>query len=133
MGKYDDIINLPHHVSDYHKQMPMENRAAQFAPFAALTGHEEAIMEAARLTEVKKELSEYEINCITQNVQIAFENHIQVGITYFVKDSQKSGGYYTQVTGFIQKWDDEENLLLMSDGSIIPTHNISEVILKASI
>lgn len=60
MGKYDDIINLPHHVSDYYKPMSMENRAAQFAPFAALTGHSEAIAETQRITEQIKELSDYE-------------------------------------------------------------------------
>ena len=63
-GKYDDIINLPHHVSKRHPQMPLLNRAAQFAPFAALTGYQESIEETARLVEEKIELEEIEVEKI---------------------------------------------------------------------
>ena len=130
MGKYDDIINLPHHVSDYHKPMPMKNRAAQFAPFAALSGHEEAIAETMRHTEPFKELSEDEKNLISQKLNYAIDNHSHIEITYFVPDKTKSGGYYERVSGEIMKWDEFENTLHLKDKKIIKIKYISEIYIK---
>ena len=127
MGKYDDIINLPHHVSDYHKPMPMVNRAAQFAPFAALTGHDDAIAETMRTTESFKELSENDKMLLSRKIYYAIENQSLVVITYFIPDKNKSGGTYKKLEGIIKKWDEYENSLFLSEGNIIPIHLISEI------
>ena len=132
MGKYDDIINLPHHVSDYHKPMPMANRAAQFAPFAALSGYEDAIYETSRLTEAFKELSDDEKNLLSRKLNYAIENLSLTEITYFVPDKTKAGGSYKSVTGRIKKWDEYENTLVLKDGKIIRIDLISEINIKDS-
>lgn len=130
MGKYDDIINLPHHVSDYHKPMPMAHRAAQFAPFAALSGHDDAIAETIRLTESFKELSEDEKNLLSRKLNYALENHSAVEITYFVTDKTKSGGFYSRVSGRIKKWDEYDNTLVLKEGNIIRIDLISQINIK---
>ena len=127
MGKYDDIINLPHHVSDYHKPMPMKNRAAQFAPFAALSGHDESIAETIRLTEAFKELSENEKNLLSSKLNYAIENLSLTEITYFVPDLRKSGGSYKKVIGRIKKWYEYDNVLVLKEGSIIQIELISNI------
>lgn len=132
MGKYDDIINLPHHVSQYHKPMPMTNRAAQFAPFAALSGHDEAIAETMRLTESQKELSDDEISRLSRKLNIAIDRNLPVEITYFSPDKTKVGGYYKSVGGIIKKWDKFGNILIMKDSTIIPVGFISEIDIKDS-
>lgn len=130
MGKYDDIINLPHHVSDYHKPMPMANRAAQFAPFAALSGHDDAIAETIRLTEAFKELTDDEKIHISRKLLVAMENDSWIHITYFIPDKTKTGGSYKRVGGSIKKWDEYDKTLILSDGNIIPVQFISEVEIK---
>ena len=130
MGKYDDIINLPHHVSENHRQMPMINRAAQFAPFAALSGHEDAIAETMRITENFKELSEEEKNKISRKLSFAIENHSFVEILYFVEDKYKSGGTYKKVSGIVKKRDPDDNTLHLSSGNSIPIQLISEIHFK---
>ena len=132
MGKYDDIINLPHHVSEYHKPMPMENRAAQFAPFAALSGHNEAIVETARLTEMFRELSEDEQNRLTKKLNYVLENGSRVIITHFIPDTTKAGGMYKRVIGLIKKYDEIDRTLIMKDGKTIPIDFISEIEIKGS-
>lgn len=132
MGKYDDIINLPHHVSDYHKPMPMANRGAQFAPFAALSGHEDAIAEKIRLTEAFRELSDDEKNQLSRKLNYAIGNLSQIEITYFVPDKTKAGGSYKSVTGRIKKWDENDNALVLRDGKIIQISQISEIVIKDS-
>lgn len=127
MGKYDDIINLPHHVSDYHKPMPMEHRAAQFAPFAALSGHEEAITETSRMTESFKELTDDEKNLFSYRLGIAIESGKTVNITYFVPDSKKSGGRYERIRGIIKKWDEYNKTFLLKSGEIIKIDLISDI------
>ena len=95
--KYDDIINLSHHVSSRHPQMPMMNRAAQFSPFAALTGYDDAVRETARLTDEKIELDEYEKEELDRKIQWLgshLDEHIPVSITYFQPDDRKAGGTY---------------------------------------
>ena len=130
MEKYDDIINLPHHVSDYHKPMPMENRAAQFAPFAALSGHNEAISETARLTDMPRELSEDEQTRLTKKLNYVLENDSCVIITYFFPDRTKTGGTYKRVIGLIKKYDEIDRTLILKDGKTIPLDFISEIEIK---
>ncbi len=93
---YDDIINLPHHVSERHPQMSMYNRAAQFAPFAALTGHDSAITEAARLTEAEEELSESDAEVLNRKLAYlqSLDEKPTISVTYFVPDDKKEGGSY---------------------------------------
>ena len=100
--QYDDIIDLPHHVSERHPQMPMIDRAAQFSPFAALTGYDAAIVETARLTDEKRELSEeqkQEINRQLNALQARIKTDPTVTVVYFEADSRKAGGAYRAVTG----------------------------------
>ena len=100
MGKYDDIINLPHPEPKKHPRMSMENRAAQFSPFAALTGHNEAIKETERLTDSKVELDQdaiEEINRKLMWIKDNIQSSPQATVTYFVPDSKKVGGKYFTV------------------------------------
>lgn len=127
MGKYDAIINLPHHVSDYHRQMPMEHRAAQFAPFAALSGHEEAMQETERLTEQFRELSEENIRELSRKLIYAIEKSSLIEITFFIPDKIKSGGYYRKIKGVIKNFDETENTLLLDNGRIIPVKFVSYI------
>lgn len=130
MGKYDDIINLPHHVSDYHKPMPMASRAAQFAPFAALSGHDDAIAETIRLTESFKELSEDEKNIISRKLKYALKNKSLVDLTYFHPDKTKSGGFYERITGVVKKWDENENIIILRNEIKIKINHISDIIIR---
>ena len=124
---YADIIDLPHHVSTRHPQMPMEKRAAQFSPFAAMVGHDAAILETARLTEEKLELSEDEKAVIDGKLQW-LQKHIreqpEITVTYFQPDEKKSGGAYMTVTGSAKKIDGTTNALIMHDGQEIRIENI---------
>lgn len=124
MGRYDDIIGLPHHVSKTRKPMSMESRAAQFAAFAALNGHDEAIAETARLTSAKEELSNEEFEILSRRLSIAVENDAKVVITYFVADKMKQGGSYRQVVGRIKKIDELERMVVMADKQLIPLYDV---------
>lgn len=115
MSRYDDIINLPHHVSKTRKPMSMENRAAQFAPFAALTGHDDAIYETSRLTSSRIELSEDEQVCLTKRLEYALQLQSSVNITYFQPDTLKEGGEYITLNGIIKKVDEYESCIILSD------------------
>ena len=100
MRKYDDIINLPHFEPKYHTRMSIYNRSAQFAPFAALTGYNEAIVETARLTDKKIELDDYLKDNLNMDLQIIndhIKDNITVSILYFKKDNRKDGGKYLVV------------------------------------
>ena len=122
MSEYDDIIHLPHHVSRIHSQMSMEDRAAQFSPFAALTGYDAAIAETARLTDQRVELDEYERQALSEKLQFISEHlkeHPKISITYFIPDHCKEGGEYVTVTGNIKKLDDYEHRIVLMDGSRI--------------
>ena len=130
MGKYDDIINLPHHVSASHPHMTMHDRAAQFAPFAALTGHSEAIAETARLTGHKIELDEYEKIRINEKILILNENirnMPEIMVTYFCPDEKKEGGRYVTVKKALKKINNTENLLILEDGVKIPFDDIFDI------
>lgn len=120
--KYDDIIHLPHPVSARHPQMSLLDRAAQFAPFAALTGHEAAIKETARLTEERVELDENAKEMLDERLQMIRENlsgKPEVTFTYFKPDEKKNGGAYLTVTGRVKKIDGYEHQILLEDGTVL--------------
>jgi hypothetical protein len=131
MGKYDDIINLPHHVSEKHPRMSLEQRSAQFAPFAALTGHAEAINETARLTdkkiEIDDELKEI-INIKLQKIKEKINLKPKVSITYFVPDKKKSGGEYVTITENVKKIDEYNHEIIMNDNRKISIKDIIDII-----
>ena len=129
-NSYDDIINLPHPVSKKHPQMPLQDRAAQFAPFAALTGHDAAIKETARLTDEKLELSEEVIAQLNEKINIIRNNigiEQNVLITYFVPDAKKTGGSYVTYSGIVKKIDEYEHTIIMTDQTVIPIEQISDI------
>lgn len=128
--RYDDIIHLPRHVSPTHPQMARSDRAAQFAPFAALTGHEAAIKETARLTDEKVTLDENARALLDEKlrmVQEMPEGRREVTVTYFLPDEKKNGGHYVSVTGKVRKIDGYRQSVIMTDGSRIPVDDIIEI------
>ena len=130
MGKYDDIINLPHHVSATRPHMPMIDRAAQFMPFRALSGYEDAVQETARLTDEKIELTEDEKAILDMRLQkLADEigSQPKVTLTYFRPDKKKAGGAYLTVTGQLKKIDDYEGTLILMGGERILIEDILEI------
>ena len=130
MNRYDDIINLPHHVSPTRKQMSMHDRAAQFAPFAALVGYDEAVAETARLTELRPELDEQEQRAINERLAyIADHIHEQpeVRIKYFVPDEHKSGGAIVEVSGKTYRISNTDATIVMTDGCKIRLSDIIDL------
>lgn len=130
MANYDDIINLPHHVSASRPQMPMSDRAAQFSPFAALTGYDAAIKETGRLTDAKIELDDEGLNDLNMKFQLLLEHlddEPEVKITYFKADEKKAGGVYLEAIGIVKKLDDFERLITMQDGAKIPMDDILDI------
>ena len=128
--KYDDIINLPHHVSKTHPQMLLRDRAAQFSPFAALTGHKATINETARLTDEKQILNEDVIAKLNEQLNFIKENistNPIVTITYFVPDDRKSGGAYISNTGVVKKINEYNHTVILTDKTVIPIEQISEM------
>ncbi len=128
--KYDDIINLPHHVSENRPHMSMIDRAAQFSPFAALTGYEDAVRETERLTEQKISLNETEINLLNDKLNFIQENiksQPTVSITFFTPDSRKNGGSYSTVIGTVKRLDTYEKAVIMTDGNVIPVEDILKI------
>lgn len=104
---YNDILHLPHHVSTKHPTMPMSDRAAQFSPFAALTGHSDAIQETERLTGERVELSEEAKTLLDQKQQyLASLDRPELTVTYFVADTKKEGGAYVSTNGILKKIDE---------------------------
>lgn len=126
---YDDIIHLPHHVSERHPQMSMYNRAAQFAPFAALTGHNAAITEAARLTEAEQELSESDAEVLNRKLAYlqSLDEKPTISVTYFVPDDKKEGGSYHTATGIVKSVDPDKGVLQFEDGTGIPVIRIKDI------
>ena len=115
---YDDIIYLPRHVSKRHPQMSLYNRAAQFAPFAALTGYGEAIAEIARQTNPKIEMMEDDRQLMDRKL-LLLTNHLEeeptITITYFQPDRRKSGGQYLTITGVVKAIRTNERIIIMKD------------------
>ena len=127
---YDDIINLPHHVSKIRPQMSMLDRAAQFSPFAALTGYDAAIKETGRLTDEKIELDEDTKAALDMKQAYLTEmvdDQPKISVTYFLPDSRKSGGAYVTVTGNLKRFDEYERLLILTDGRKIPMDEIADI------
>ena len=127
---YDDIINLPHHVSKSHPQMSMMNRAAQFVPFAALTGHSAAIEETARLTDEQQELAEEDSDALNQKMAYLRETineHPTITITYFEPDKKKAGGKYKSIEGQLQNIDDYGQAIILKSGVSIPFVSILDI------
>ena len=130
MGKYDDIINLPHHESTKHPKMPALDRAAQFLPFSALVGHDAAVRETARLTDNRMELDEIRKEELDEHLQLIREHLLQkpqVSITYFVPDTKKEGGAYFTITGTIGKIEETRHQVIMENGTVIPMNDIYEI------
>lgn len=128
-GKYEDIINLPRHVSKTRPRMSAIDRAAQFSPFAALTGYDTAVKETARLTDKRVELDEYMKDSLSHKLQIIeerLEEHPEITITYFQPDSKKSGGAYITAISAVKKIDQYETVL-MNDGTMIPIDEIISI------
>lgn len=128
---YDDIIDLPHHVSPARPHMPKIDRAAQFAPFSALSGFGAAIRETGRQTEARRELSEDARDALDEKLQmIRRAGHPEVVITYFRPDDKKDGGCYSTVSGCIVKIDAYDRVFVMEDGTKIPIGDIVELGIK---
>ncbi len=127
---YDDIIRLPHHVSRNHPQMPLRDRAAQFAPFAALTGYESAVGETARLTAERRELDAQETEELNRRLAALIARlpeRPEVTVEYFVPDDRKAGGAYVTVTGRVRHISVPERTLVMEDGTVIPLDDVVSV------
>lgn len=134
-NNYDDIIDLPHHVSATRPQMPMMDRAAQFSPFAALTGYDAAIKETARLTDQKIDLDDYEKEEINDKIQLITEHlgeDFEVVITYFQPDSRKAGGAYVDAVGIVKKIDEYDRVIILQDGKKIPIDDILDIDMSGS-
>ncbi len=127
MGNYDDIINMPHHVSTKHPKLSMKQRAAQFAPFAALVGYGDAVNETARFTEDRIELTSEEKSIINNKLK-ELQNNQKVTVTYFVPDLKKSGGKYVTIIGNVKKIDKNNQYLVLTNKKEIPLNEIIEII-----
>ena len=127
---YEDIVNLPPHISKKHPQPSMMDRAARFAPFAAITGYEEMVLEEARVTEERIDLDEGALSLLNEKlnmIQEFLDEEPEVTITYFEPDKRESGGAYVSVTGIVKRIDEYEHIVLMNDGKRIPIGEIYDV------
>lgn len=127
---YEDIINLPPHISMKHPQPTMAERAARFSPFAAITGYEEMVLEKARVTDVRIELDEGTKEALNEKLLFISEmcdDNTVISITYFVPDKQKSGGTYETYSGSIKRIDEYEHKIVMTDGKSIPIEQIYDI------
>ena len=128
--QYDDIINLPHHISKKHPQMSLYARSAQFAPFAALTGYEEAVKETAREKNERIDIEDELKSILDGKLQIILEqikNHPEISITYFIADTKKDGGEYVTVTGLVKKVDLYNQYIYLVDNTEIPINEIIDI------
>ena len=133
---YEDIIHKEHHVSQKHPRMPMQNRAAQFSPFAALTGYDEAVKETARHTDDEMILDENRreaLNTVLAHIHTTLESGScpSVQITYFLADDRKAGGAYVTENAEIRKIDPIEHVIVMMDGNRIPIERVAEIEISA--
>lgn len=129
-NRYDEIINLPRHVSKTRPQMPMSDRAAQFAPFAALTGYDSAIKETGRLTDERIELDEEALTALDRKYQLlmdTLDDAPEVTIIYFQPDERKAGGQYVSATGTVKKVDTFGRRILLQDGTRIPLDSVYDL------
>lgn len=127
---YDDIINLQHHTSSNHAHMPVLDRAAQFSPFAALTGYDRAIKETARLTDQRIELDETEKTILNEKLRIIQEQlsrQQELELVFFRPDEIKEGGAYISIKGTVKKIEVYERTVVMHDGTRIPIEEILDI------
>lgn len=127
---YDDIINLPHYVSKKHPQMSIEARSAQFAPFSALTGYDDAIKETARLTDKRIDIDDSLKSVLNNKLQYILENiklNPEIIFTYFINDNKKTGGKYVEKIGVVKKIDMVEQYVLLKDKTKIPILEIINI------
>lgn len=129
-GNYEDIIHLPHHTSDRHARMSMMDRAAQFAPFAAVVGYDAAIKETARVTDYRIELTEDEKAMLDIKLRNAAEMKESACITYFVADTKKEGGAYVCAVGQVKQLDSIRGVVNLYDGTVLPIDDIVDVSLS---
>ncbi len=130
MSKYDDIIDHPHYQSNKRPHMSMLDRAAQFSPFAALTGYDDSVKETARLTQSRIDLTEDEIGIINNKlkyIEEMIDSSPSVTVTYFAEDEFKEGGQYLTITECVKKIDPYQNLLLLCDGTKINLTDIFDL------
>ena len=128
--KYLDIINMPHYVSKKHPQMSRYERAAQFAPFAALTGYEDIIKEEGRLTDNRIEINEEAKHILDMKMNVlmnSINNIPLVSITYFVPDERKSGGEYVTVDEKVKKIDVLKQHIITEEGTVVPVEEIVDM------
>ena len=129
-GKYDDMLDLPHHTSPRHPRMSLRDRAAQFAPFSALTGYDDVIDETARLTDGRIELSE-DARAVLDVKQKMLQRRIaeqpRITVVHFVSDQRKSGGSYRSFTGNLLRMDEFEREMVFADGTRIKVSDIIEI------
>ena len=130
-GPYDDIIDLPHPTSERHPRMSMANRAAQFSPFAALTGYEAAVKETARLTDSKAELTEEEKVVLDAKLQLLVPG-MEASFVYFQQDNKKEGGTYLTAAGMVKRIDSCAREVILADGQKIFVDDIIGIQLDAS-
>lgn len=126
-GKYDDMLQLPHHVSASRKPMAITARAAQFAPFAALSGYDAEVQEAGRLTDRPIEPDEYEKEALNARLRLLarhFREEWVVSLVFFQPDERKAGGAYVTRTGTVKKLYETERLLTLTDGTVIPLDDL---------
>ena len=124
---YEDIVDLPHHVSKKHPQPTMADRAARFSPFAAITGYEEMVLEEARITEDRIEMDDSTKAALNEKLNMILEfldEQPEVSITHFEPDKRKAGGAYVTITGTVKRIDEYEHLVIMTDGKKIRIDDI---------
>lgn len=129
-NNYDDIIDLPRHISKVHSQMSISDRAAQFAPFSALTGYKDAIIEVDRYTQEFIELDDSEKEVIGQKLYILNEHkkeNIQMEITYFEPDKKKKGGIYKKVQSVFKCYDELKDMIVLENNVKILVKYIIEL------
>lgn len=127
---YEDIIYLQHHVSSHHVHMPLAHRAAQFSPFATLTGFDGEIKETARLTDKRRELTSDVREILDEKLRIVqkqLNSQMEVEFTFYQPDEMKAGGAYVSVRGIVKKIDEYEHVVVMQDGTWIPVEEIVEI------
>ena len=128
--QYDDIINMEHHKSKKHPHMSLYARSAQFAPFAALTGYEDAVRETARETTERIDIDEEVKTILDSKIQLLSEKikeKPEIVFTYFVPDLTKEGGAYISVSGIIKKIDMYEQKIILFDTTEIPINEIIDI------
>jgi len=130
ISQYQDIIGLPHHTSEKHPRMPMQDRAAQFSPFAELTGHGDAVRETARLTGSRAELTEGQQERLNMQIALLLEalpEQPEIQVTFFRPDGKKDGGEYETVSGHAKKLDLFAGVLTLAEGRKIQLPDIIEI------